>query len=287
MMLALVLSAAALGAQAEGQLGDPVAVVVASQRPGAEDLAQEIAASLRVALARAAVPRLLDEATTLKRLAEAGSPNPARCGGLRSCVVKLATSLGTGATVASVDAAKLGDRLIVRLEAVAAADGSTLALAEFTAGTQSLYRSGAEPIAIFARALAAALGAPPEGEAPPSARPDVPRANALTPPAAAADQTAELVAPPPKPAPVGPAILTAGAAAAVATAVVFGALGLSDKAVVDGARYQLDGRSASRLPQSELDARAAQGNARLTVGLVSGLLGVALGAAAGVTWAVR
>ncbi len=124
-MLIVLMTQLALAQTAE--VRSPVAVVLASQRPGAETVAPQIVQWVLESFKREGVSGLLDDAATKRELAMLGSSVELRsCEGLRTCLSKLGFLLGPRAVVVGVDVGRFGKTLAIHLEAIAADSGDRL-----------------------------------------------------------------------------------------------------------------------------------------------------------------
>lgn len=264
----------------------PVAVVATSKRPGADAYTAQMAARVQGALEREQVPGLLSLDEGAARLKAAGITEPRSCQAARGCVGKLALILGAKGVVVSVDTARAGSVLAIVLEAVSGDGPRVLASSELTLPVGKESDDAALPIVLFARKLKEVL----EAEAPkevavapkpgPEAKvePDVP-------------VKAKLEPPPPEPPLVtapGPlsgrkvagVVVTGGAVAAAATAVVLSIVSASAKGQFDASVSTVGGERVSSLPRSELVALEGQANGAFYGALGTGAGAVALGVAA-------
>lgn len=124
-VLIVLMTQLALAQTAE--VRSPVAVVLASQRPGAETVAPQIVQWVLESFKREGVSGLLDDAATKRELAMLGSSAELRsCEGLRTCLSKLGFLLGPKAVVVGVDVGRFGKTLAIHLEAIAADSGDRL-----------------------------------------------------------------------------------------------------------------------------------------------------------------
>lgn len=124
-VLIVLMTQLALAQTAE--VRSPVAVVLASQRPGAETVAPQIVQWVLESFRREGVSGLLDDAATKRELAMLGSSAELRsCEGLRTCLSKLGFLLGPKAVVVGVDVGRFGKTLAIHLEAIAADSGDRL-----------------------------------------------------------------------------------------------------------------------------------------------------------------
>lgn len=270
----------------------PVAVVVSSKRAGADAIAPKLAARVVSTLTREGLTDVQDDDKTAKQVKAAGFSDARNCQGGQSCLTKLAVLLGPRAIVVSVDVGKIGKQLAVHLEALSAEGGEALALSDFQASVDNYGDDSAVPITVFARALAAKMtGAPataevaknaPESDLKKPADAPVVATNAPLEPPPPMPPLVEVVAQPPAPqrhSKVPGFALGGGAIACFGVAGAFGVLGLQDKNAYTSSKFDLNGMTASHLPQSELDRLATEGNTRFTIALTTALVGVGLAAA--------
>jgi outer membrane biosynthesis protein TonB len=145
--IAVVLSAA-----------EPVGVALSSDRPGAVKEAAQVLARAEQAMANLQVPGLLSAAETKKRLVAAGYSDPRKCSAGRKCLRDLALILGPSAVLVGVDVAKLGDEVVVHLEAVAA-DAAAPLVKDLTVRAKAFPDALAAPLTVFMRELKAKLPA--------------------------------------------------------------------------------------------------------------------------------
>ena len=281
-MTSVPLLVTVLLSQTAPQKTSPIAVVIVSKRAGAESAAKKMADRTVLAL-RKEMLEVLDDAQSVKALKAAGFSDPRKCQAIRSCLSKLAFLLGPDALVIGVDVGKVASTHAVHLEATTARGAEPLKIAEFDVEGTDWKDAALQPLTDFAHGLAAQLNPPP----PPAPAPEVvaappvepaPKPIVLEPKPAAAPPAPEVVAAP-EPQPKLAAFVTGGSAVAafVVSGVLLG-MGMSDKATLDGARSMENGLVTSSLTQSQIDALASSGNAKLTASLVSLLIGVGLAA---------
>lgn len=290
-MLSLVVALAL--AQSGGEVRAPVAVVLTSKRPGAEAVAPKIAARVFEVLKKEQVGGLLTTAQSAKELKANGFSDPRTCQGTRGCLTKLAILLGAHAVVIGVDVGKVGKTLAIHLEAIAADQEQPLASLDVSSSLDGWSDAMSAPIVVFVRDVKSGLSM--QRETPPLPPPTVLKKPVDAPKAADAPKKAELTpAPKEEPlevrakAPAGKSrtaawVLAGSAAAAAGGAVVFGALGASDKAKYQSSLVTLpDGSMGSTLPESEAKALAAGANTKIGLAIGSAVLSAALGGTA--TW---
>jgi hypothetical protein len=271
---------------------EPVGVVLSSHRPGADAQAAQALVRAEQALANVGVPGLLSAAETRKRLVAAGYSDPRKCAAGKKCLKDLALILGPDAVLVGVDVARVGDEVVVHLEAVAANAEVSLAVKDATVRLKGFADALVAPLTVFARALKAKMAVHPERaervervpqpELEPRAsrvedRP-VAKSEPLRPqPMPAAAQPAPLATEPVlerrgvKGTTVAGIVTGAAALAAGAVAVSFAVLAANDQAQWQASRYDLGGQNATRLSAGQADALVAQGNARFSVALGAGV----------------
>jgi outer membrane biosynthesis protein TonB len=291
--IAVVLSAA-----------EPVGVALSSDRPGAVKEAAQVLARAEQAMANLQVPGLLSAAETKKRLVAAGYSDPRKCSAGRKCLRDLALILGPSAVLVGVDVAKLGDEVVVHLEAVAADAEAPLAVKDLTVRAKAFPDALAAPLTVFMRELKAKLPAAvaqapkpepvkpepvkpepvksepvkpePVKPEPVKPEPDRPVAETTTPEPASAPAPAPLATDPVlekkvKGTTVAGVAVGLAALGAAATAVTFAVLAANDQAQWEASRYQSNGQTATRLSAAQADALATQGNTRFSVALGAGV----------------
>jgi hypothetical protein len=270
----------------EGSLRAPVAVVVTSQRPGAEALSGKIAQRVHEAFKREGVGDLRDDPAASRELRAAGFSDPRSCQGTRACLRKLAVLLGPKAVVVGVDVAKVGKVLALHLEAVAADSDTSLGAVDASLPFTGWGDNLAATIVVFVRdvkdGLVVKRGAEP-GPAEPAS--DAPVASAptrqpeLVPAAVEVRQSPELA----KPVRVTPWVLASGAVIGAGTAVAFGVLSANNRGQFDASLIDLgNGTKGSRLPEAQARALATNANTDLAVAVSAAAVGVGLTALA--TW---
>ncbi len=277
-----LLVALSLGANA-----GPISVVVSSKRPGADAYAGKLATRVYQQLVREGFSDALDSEKTGKLVKAAGFSDARNCQGGQKCLQKLAVLVGANSVVIGVDVGKVGKQLAVHLEAILAADASTVALSDFSATVDNYGDDSAVPITLFVRQLAQKISAPAVAEKPPEPKPEPrlepkpePKEAALVPP------------PPPPPEVVQPApgkshlwawTFTGATVVAAGVAGTFGFLGLDakgryDKAIAKGPT----GTLSTTLSRAEIDSLGDSVNSDFTLALASGI--AALVFAAAMTW---
>jgi hypothetical protein len=272
---------------------EPVGVALSSNRPGADAQAAQVLARAEQALANVGVPALLTSAETRKRLVAAGYSDPRKCSAGRKCLRDLALILGPSAVLVGVDVAKLGDEVVVHLEAVAADADAPLAVKDATVRVKNFSDALVAPLTVFARELKAKLPAKvavvepvkPEPVKPEPVKPEPVKSEPV--PDKPVAETAKLepaVSTEPAPLATDPVLekkvkgttvagVAVGLAAlgAAATAVTFAVLAANDQAQWEASRYDSNGQSATRLSAAQADALARQGNTRFSVALGAGI----------------
>ncbi len=263
------------GVLAQAAPAPVVGVLVTSRRAGAEAHALSMAQRVHRALLHEHTVGVLDNETTTQLLRAAGVANPRNCAGASQCLAKMAFILGPTAVLVSVDVGKLGGKLAVHLEAVSADQARTVAMVDFTERADSPSDDAVVAMTGFARSISQQLKVP---DAPTLAAgaPEPP----LTPTASESVPNAQVSVE--QPSKLKPALMMGLGGAFAVTAVTFAVLGFQTKATLEGSLFDLDGRTASRFSQPQLDALASRGNTQLTVALISAILSaVATGVA---TW---
>lgn len=258
----------------------PVAVLIASKRAGADAFATKVAAKVHQTLVTS-TPGALDDAAASKTVKTAKA-----CQGATDCLIKAAQQLGPKAVVIGVDVGKVAKTLAVHLEAVAADGKEPLAIADFSAPADAWEGVAMEPINAFVKQVTEKLAAPAVAKADEIKRPsDAPQDTQLTPP------------PEPAPAPAVtasrssssgvkllPIVVVAGAAAVLIVSGVFALLGNNEKGVID--RSLGNNGTTSELTQAEFNRHRSAGNMYFTISLSTALVGLVLGAAGGVLFAL-
>jgi hypothetical protein len=271
---------------------DPLAVLVASKRGGAEQFAPKVTARVR-----ARFPGSMEEAPAAAT-AKAAGVDPKSCQGATECLGRVAKAIAPNAVVVGVDVGKIAKTLAVHLEAVSA-DGASLAVADVTLSADKWQAGLDEPLAAFARELTGKLDArvaerqtasTPEIAKNDStaSKPAEPAAAPLTPheepSSASSSTTLTRAAPQPSRSRVLPLVCGGVALAALATSGVFGVLGFHEKSVVDGS---IGPDGISMLTQSEYAAHKNGGNLDLTIALSTVIVGAALGVLTGILFALN
>jgi hypothetical protein len=272
---------------------DPLAVLVASKRAGAEQLAPKVTARVR-----ARFPGAMEEAPAAAT-AKAAGVDPKSCQGATECLGRVAKAIAPNAIVVGVDVGKIAKTLAVHLEAVSA-DGASLAVADVTLSADKWQAGLDEPLAAFARELTGKLdsrvaerqtaptpeiaknepaAAKPTAE--PAPAPLTPREEPST---ASSSTTLTRAQPQPSRSRVLPFVCGGVALAALATSGIFGVLGFNEKSVVDGS---IGPDGISMLTQSEYAAHKNGGNLDLTIALSTVIAGAALGVLAGILFALN
>lgn len=268
------------------EVRSPVAVVMTSKRPGAEQVAPKIAQRVYDSFKREGVSGLLDDSGSVKELRSAGFSDPKSCQAAKSCLSKLAILIGPRAVVVGVDVGKIGKTLAIHLEAVAADSEESLGTLDVSSSLTGWSDAMSAPIVVFVRDVKAALELKRNVEPPPptppleTAQADAPRKTNLTP--QGKDPSIDLSAQPAgKPVKVAAWVFTGAAVATAATAVTFGVLSGAAKTQFDASLVTLpDGSRASTLPQDRATALADQANTNALVALTSGLTSAAFTALA-------
>ncbi len=277
----LVLAAATVAAS------EPLAVTQSSRWPGTDAVAPKLVADLHEALRRAGV-EALDDAATRERAKAANMPDPRTCKGMRGCLLKLAVALN--AVVVAVDVGKLADKLVVRVEVLAADQAEPLDVLELNTTTRGWVDDTVVPVNQLARRVKEKLSgrSAPAAVAPaPEPVREVPRAEPAAQPRVQAAPAAVVEQPPAEPSRSRAPALVTGGAGAVAAAVGGLLLGLSYSARADVTRtYGTDtqGRLTSSFMRADLDARTSAVNAQLAAGIAAAAIGAALLAVAIALW---
>lgn len=285
-MLSLILVHLAL-AQAP-ELRTPVAVVITSKRPGAEQVTPKITQRVLDSFKREGVSGLLDDSAASKELKVAGFSDPKSCQGTRACLRKLAVLLGAKAVVVGVDVGKVGKTLAIHLEAVSADKDEPLASLDVSSSVTGWSDAMSAPIVVFVRDVKAGLElkkALPPPPPPPQevAKDDAPRKTDLKPGDVKRDPVADAVKTDTKPVSVPGIVLAGGAVASAGVAVAFAVISTSAKAQFDASVVTLpDGTKGTTLPQTQAEALAAQANTGGAVAIGTGVLALGLGVASAV-----
>jgi hypothetical protein len=278
--LVALLLASLLAQTSQGR--EPIAVLVASKRPGADASAAKVAARVSKGLTDEGLARALDPGAAAAQLRQA-KLDPRACQGATPCLIKLAAALGPRAVVIGVDVGKIGKSLAVHLEAVAADSADTLGLTDFSASADMVDNELAVPIAAFLKEVAPRLGASSKSAAAAGAN-DAPKTAKLDPNPTGPQPSQVVSRPddaPQKSARVLPWALGGGAVAAFAVSGTFAILGAQDKATFDASVVN----GVSTMPASEWRPIQSRGNDRFTVALTSAVVGAALGAASAALFA--
>lgn len=285
----MLLLSLATAQPSDGSARAPVAVVVTSQRPGAEALSGKIAARVYDAFKREGVAGLRDDGSASKELRGAGFSDPRSCQGTRSCMRKLAVLLGPKAVVVGVDVAKVGKVLALHLEGVAADKDTSLAAVDASLPINGWSDNLAATIVVFVRDVKAGLEvkraepvlpAPPLSDAPVvTAEPRTPALVPATPTGSSGELRDELAVR--KPVRLAPWLLTGGAVVGAGAAVAFGVLAANSRAQFDASLIDLgDGTKGSRLPETQARALASTANTDLAVAVSAAVVSAGLTAAA-------
>ncbi|MFT3710780.1 MAG: hypothetical protein QM817_24415 [Archangium sp.] len=280
-MLPLLLMQLTLG---QADVRSPVAVVITSKRPGAEQVAPKIAQRVFDSFKREGVGGLLDDANSVKELKSAGFSDPRTCQGTKACLSKLAILIGPKAVVVGVDVGKVGKTLAIHLEAVSADKDESLAALDVSSSINGWSDAMSAPIVVFVRDVKAGLELKKKAvepiDTPPPPPPEVvkndtPKKTDLTPPPK--DEPIEIVEKPGKPPKVGAIITTGGAVAAAGVAVTFGILSGSAKGEFDKSLVDLgNGMKGSTLPESRAKELAATANTDAAVAVTAGVAAAGL-----------
>ena len=269
---------------AQVSTNDPVAVVVASRRPGSDAAAQKVAARMTAALTAAGFKAPIDDAATMKLLKKQ-KLNARDCQGASPCVLKLATALGSAALIVAVDVGRIGDSLAIHVEA-ATGDGVSRAILDVPSDVD-LKSGQIDAFDGFAKTLAENLAPTPTipvAALPADALPaDAPKSTTLAP--SVTEPPRVFVARSTGPSTIRkafPWVAGAGAVGALAVSGTFFALGSQDKRTYDNSVGE---SRVSRLTHSELEAISAQGNARFSIGVTTAVVGLALAATSALLFA--
>ncbi len=264
---------------AQVSANDPVAVVVASKRPGADAAAQKVATRMTAALTAAGFKAPIDDAATVKLLKKQ-KLNPRDCQGASPCVLKLAAALGPAALIVAVDVGRIGDSLAIHVEA-ATGDGVSRGILDVPSDVD-LKSGQIDAFDGFAKTLAEKLA--PTPAIPVAALPaDAPKSTTLAP--SVTEPPRVIVARSTGPSTMRralPWVAGAGAVGALAVSGTFFALGSQDKRTYDNS---VGVNRVSRLTHSELQAISSQGNARFSIGVTTAVVGLALAATAALLFA--
>ncbi|MBL8956158.1 MAG: hypothetical protein JNK82_35620, partial [Myxococcaceae bacterium] len=135
---------------------DTVAIAVASKWPGTESVSTKLAGQLKDAFVREGLP-VVPDAETRSKAKAAKLPDPRTCNGVRACVEKLSLALGEGVVIASIEVAKLADRLIVRVEVVRGDGTEPLDKLEVTTNMKAWAKDTNAPVNELAKRLKGSL----------------------------------------------------------------------------------------------------------------------------------
>lgn len=283
-MLSLVLIHLAMSQAPE--VRNPVAIVITSKRPGAEQVAPKIAVRVFESFKREGVAGLLNDAAASKELRAAGFSDPKSCQGTRACLSKLAILLGPKAVVVGVDVGKVGKTLAIHLEAVAADREESLGTLDVSSGLTDWSDAMSAPIVVFVRDVKAGLEVKRKVEEPPPAPPltvaDAPRKAELTPPPPSVEApVGDVVATKPARSMAVPAVLAGGAVAAAVSTAVFAVVAGEHKGRFDASLVDLPGGGrGSTLPEAEARALASTANTAVGLSIGSAVLTAGLAAVA-------
>lgn len=237
------------------------------------------------ALARAGVSSLLDPLAATSQLRAAGVVDSRSCQGTRGCLSRLASLLGPRAVVVGVDVGKVGKTLALHIEAVAADQETSLAVADVTAPYATWTTAFTLPVSEFSRKVKEGLLAnPADSSTPPLAQTEAPRRADLTPPpvvgALSFDGSTPAQAPRPR---IVPWALTAGAVAAAGGSLALGILSADARERWSSAQVPLpDGTQGTRLTADDARALASSANTTTALSISSAILSAGLAATA--TW---
>lgn len=280
-MLSLLLMQLTLG---QADVRSPVAIVVTSKRPGAEQVAPKIAQRVFDTFKREGVVGLLDDANSVKELKSAGFSDPKTCQGTKACLSKLAILIGPKAVVVGVDVGKVGKTLAIHLEAVSADKEESLGALDVSSSINGWSDAMSAPIVVFVRDVKAGLELkkkqPEPIDTPPPPPPqvvknDTPTKTELTP--APKEDLGIVEQPSGKPPKVGAIVTTGGAVAAAGVAVTFGILSGSAKSQFDASLVDLgNGMKGSTLPETQAQQLAAQANTSAAVAVSAGVVAAGL-----------
>ncbi|MFO0600638.1 MAG: hypothetical protein U0228_35345 [Myxococcaceae bacterium] len=280
-MLPVLLMSLALGQSAE--VRSPVAIIITSKRPGAEQVSPKIAQRVFESFKREGVVGLLDDSNATKELKSAGFSDPRTCQGTKACLSKLAILLGAHAVVVGVDVGKVGKTLAIHLEAVASDKDDSLAALDVSSSINGWSDAMSAPIVVFVRDVKAGLEMKAKVVEPPPPPPpvevvknDTPKKTDLTPPPKETD--VELVKTGPEKSPkVGAWVCAGGAVASAGVAVTFAVLAGGAKSQFDASLIDLpDGTRGSRLPEDQARALAATANTDTGVAVATGAVAAGL-----------
>ncbi len=246
-----------------------VAVVLTSHRAGAEGVAAQVATRVLETCRREGLATSAD----VSALAAAGVSDPRTCNGSRACLDRIAVVLGARAVVVGVDVAVVAGQVSIHLEAVQAGEARSLATQDLLAPVASWGDLSAAGLAGFARQVKERLTPAP-----------VPATDAPLRPAASPSLTPSPAVVASAPLRLAPRSTTAATVTAVGSGVALAAaVGLLWSGLADRSTYQAglftasDGALASRLPESEARALAANANGKVAGAVVAAVVGVALG----------
>ena len=263
----------------------PVAVVITSKRPGAEQVAPKIAKRVFDSFKREGVGGLLDDAASIKELKSAGFSDPRTCQGTKACLSKLAILIGPKAVVVGVDVGKVGKTLAIHLEAVSADKDESLGALDVSSSINGWSDAMSAPIVVFVRDVKAGLELkkkqPEPIDTPPPPPPEVvkndtPKKTDLTPPPPK-DEVVIVDQPAGKPPKVGAFVTAGGAVASAGVAVTFAVLSGGAKAQFDASLVDLgNGMKGSTLPESQAQQLAATANTDAAVAISAGVVAAGL-----------
>jgi hypothetical protein len=269
----------------QADVRSPVAVVITSKRPGAEQVAPKIAQRVFDSFKREGVGGLLDDAASVKELKSAGFSDPRTCQGTKACLSKLAILIGPKAVVVGVDVGKVGKTLAIHLEAVSADKDESLGALDVSSSINGWSDAMSAPIVVFVRDVKAGLElkkkAPEPVDTPPPPPPEVvkndtPKKTDLTPPPKE-DPIGITDKPTGKPPKVAAIVTTGGAVAAAGVAVTFGILSGGAKGEFDKSLVDLgNGMKGSTLPEARAKELAATANTDAAVAVSAGVVAAGL-----------
>lgn len=253
----------------------PIAVVVSSQRPGADAFSSKLAERLREALVEAGFEAPLGDAEALQQLTAQGAADPRRCQGRSSCLSQLATLLGPRAVVVGLDVGKVAKSLAIHVEAVGSGEEGVLLASDSSATVSDWSGRARESFSSFSKELATRLRDP---DAPVAAAPKVTRRSRHEAPAATTLVTAQPAPLATESKPLAPWLFTGGAVALAGAGVALGITGWQDRTRYESSLYATPGGGqGSTLTQAQANALAGSANTKLTLALTSAVLSAALG----------
>lgn len=258
-----------------------IAVVLSSQRKGAESIALPIAEHLQRSLAEVFPQGVMTPSEAAKALRAAGVKDPRTCAAKPDCLARLAGLLGPGAIVVGVDVGRILDQVAVHAEARSAEGAEPLAMLDLTAAVNGWRLPLSAAGDAFSRELEAALRPAPPKET------DLPTRADLALPGTPEPDGAARALQPSAPSARGSGrplawTFAGGAAVAAATAVTFGVLGQRDRSAYAQAGFTTaDGAMGTSLSLAEAQALERSANGRATAALTGTIVAAVLAGTSG------